>query len=388
MAIRKSVVFNTTTPTSKDELSDMPRYVMEATYANGEMYWRYNPPKRAIDAGVTERIGLGTDRVKAWKKADDLNIALDTWMIDDSDHLRKTGMSQAPTVDGLVAKFLESRFYTQKGKSTQKDYKYFLSVLCDTEVKGVPLGSYKFKVITKSIASAAYDKWVAKGPFLAEHVRGSARRIWNLAENEWELLYHNPWKSLEPTKKPARKQKWTQDEITKFMEMAFSKHQWRNVGVIVLLAYELGQRLGDMRTLEWDEYIEHEKMIQFTSSKRGVDMELPLNEGLIDIFAQQLNKFGDTKYVAPHPKSGEHYTLDLLSKTGQRIREAAGLGKHLRMMDMRRTAVNEALDAGMDRTQIMEMTGHQHVASMNPYVVQNKERAKEVIKARKTLLTK
>ena len=32
MAIRKSVVFNTTTPTSKDELSDMPRYVMEATY--------------------------------------------------------------------------------------------------------------------------------------------------------------------------------------------------------------------------------------------------------------------------------------------------------------------------------------------------------------------
>ena len=55
---------------------------------------------------------------------------------------------------------------------------------------------------------------------------------------------------------------------------------------------------------------------------------------------------------------------------------------------MRRTAVNEALDAGMDRTQIMEMTGHQHVASMNPYVVQNKERAKEVIKARKTLLTK
>lgn len=368
----------------------MPRYVIEAKYASGETYWRYNPPKSAINAGIVERVVLGNDRGEAWAKADDFNKSLDSWMLKDSDPPLKGSNPHAPTIAGLCVRFLESRFLSKLVLSTQKDYKYFLGCLCKTEIQGVPLGSFKYEKFERATAAMAYDMWCEQGPTHAEHIRSAARRVWNLADTQWDLLYANPWKGIEPALKPKRDVKWTKDQIDTFLNMAFSRYEWRNVGVCMLLAYELAQRLGDMRTLEWANYTEHTQTLHFVQSKTAkreepTRMSLKLNPYLSNMMNDQHTAFGDTEFIAPHPGTGVPYSLTLFSKTGQRIREAAGLPDHLRMMDMRRTAVNEGLLKGYSADQVMTMTGHKNLASIRPYIVQDHTIANKVITGRNTL---
>lgn len=368
------------------DISDMPRYVIEAQYANGETYWRYNPPQKAVDAGVVERCVLGTDRVSAWQKADDFNAVLDEWLLNDKSIAKVDGMNNAPTVDGLCQEFFDSRFYTTLNEKTRYDYKSFLRRMRNTQVKGKELGHWYFKEVTRAVAEEAYTQWAAQGPHYAEHIRSAARRVWNLGE-KWELLYANPWKHVEPVKLPHRNTTWSHDQLKKFLETAFSRHEWANVGMIVLLAYELGQRLGDMRTLEWSEYIQHKGVFEFTQSKRGVDMQLPVSEALTETLHNQYQKFGESKYIAPHPRSLEPYNSTLLSKTGQRIREAAGLPKELRLMDMRRTAVSEAADGGATMAELMAMTGHQNTASIKPYLRKSAKQAGAALSKRAAFMT-
>ena len=114
-------------------------------------------------------------------------------------------------------------------------------------------------------------------------------------------------------------------------------------------------------------------------------MALKLNPYLSNIMKDQYKDFGDTEFIAPHPGTGVPYSLTLFSKTGQRIREAAGLPDHLRMMDMRRTAVCESLLQGYSADQVMTMTGHKSLASIKPYIVQDARIANKVVAGRNTL---
>jgi len=382
---------------SNIDASDMPRYVIELTYANGEMYWRYNPPQAAIDAGVVERQVLVGTRIKAWAMADDLNRQLDQWAQKDGDNQRKQGIMHSPTVDGLCAKYFADRAFTKNVKTTQKDYTYFLGCLCATVVKGRPLGAWKYKDVDRAMANMAYDKWASQGPTHAEHIRSAARRVWGLADTKWQLLFINPWKGIDPAHKPKRDVLWTQEQIQTFMDTAFSRYEWRNVGLAMLLAYELGQRLGDMRTLTWANFIVKDGTMDFVQSK-GRQGKKPervirkLNEYCLLKMHEQMQYFGDCEFIVPHPGKMEPYLANHFSKTGQRIRLAAGLPNHLFMMDMRRTAVNEALEAGSSEEEIMTMTGHKNVASLAPYVVQNRKRqnaqANKVMESRNTLTSK
>ena len=51
-----------------------------------------------------------------------------------------------------------------------------------------------------------------------------------------------------------------------------------------------------------------------------------------------------------------------------RIKEQAGLPKKLTAMDMRRTAITEMVEAGVDITQIKQVSGHANIQSLTPYI--------------------
>jgi len=50
------------------------------------------------------------------------------------------------------------------------------------------------------------------------------------------------------------------------------------------------------------------------------------------------------------------------------IKEQAGLPKELTAMDMRRTAITEMVEAGVDITQIKQVSGHANIQSLTPYI--------------------
>jgi site-specific recombinase XerD len=78
------------------------------------------------------------------------------------------------------------------------------------------------------------------------------------------------------------------------------------------------------------------------------------------------------EYVAPHPqpRSGTYkiYHLNEVSRMVNQVKQSAGLPKELTAMDMRRTAITEMVEAGVDTTQIMAVSGHNSPNSMKPYI--------------------
>ena len=51
-------------------------------------------------------------------------------------------------------------------------------------------------------------------------------------------------------------------------------------------------------------------------------------------------------------------------------------------MDLRRTAVTEMMEAGVDLAGIMQVTGHKNVASIKPYMVNTFSGASKALAAR------
>jgi site-specific recombinase XerD len=51
-------------------------------------------------------------------------------------------------------------------------------------------------------------------------------------------------------------------------------------------------------------------------------------------------------------------------------------------MDLRRTAVTEMMEGGVDLANIMQVTGHQNVASVRPYMVNTFSGASKALAAR------
>jgi len=138
------------------------------------------------------------------------------------------------------------------------------------------------------------------------------------------------------------------------------------------MAYEWCQRLGDMRTLTWDNVDFDNSVLELEQSKRRADVSLPISDSLLHMLKEQKNDFGFQCYVAPHPRpvDGTYnpYAMERLSKVGRRVMRLAKLPEELRLMDLRRTGVTQMDKEGVPINQIMSVTGHNHISSVKPYL--------------------
>ena len=57
----------------------LPRYTQARVNADGETVYRFNPPNKLIDKGITKRVSLGTDRNIALMQIGVLNDAIDEY---------------------------------------------------------------------------------------------------------------------------------------------------------------------------------------------------------------------------------------------------------------------------------------------------------------------
>jgi integrase len=181
---------------------------------------------------------------------------------------------------------------------------------------------------------------------------------------------------------------WTHGEVNKFLDVAYSDFEYRNLGLIVHMAYEWCQRLGDMRNLTWDCLDLKKQQLTLEQSKRRAEVFLPIGDNLNAMLLEQKADFGFQQWVAPHPKprSGkfEPYAMERLSKVGRKVMRLAKLSEELRLMDIRRTGVTEMVDKGVPLPQIMAVTGHTHVSSVKPYMKHTYESANNALTQRDT----
>ena len=156
--------------------------------------------------------------------------------------------------------------------------------------------------------------------------------------------------------------------------------------MIVHMAFNWAQRIGDMRMLKWTSLDLVNNTLELEQRKRGEDVFLPIQGGLIDMLRQQQNDFGFQDYVAPRvePRAGAYtpYDDDEIHVLVNQVKTQAGLPKELTAMDLRRTAITQMVERGVDVVGIMQVSGHANPQSVKPYLVNTLAGATEALSNR------
>jgi integrase len=248
-------------------------------------------------------------------------------------------------------------------------------------------GSVKFCELTSKQAKHAYEGWVERGISLANHVCTVSSILFRYAI-DMEYATVNPFANVRRKTPPQRKVVWTEDDVRQFLDTAYGEFQWRSIGLIVHMAYEWCQRLGDMRLLTWDNIDLEEHKLYLEQSKRRAEVTLPIEDDLLEMLTQQEQDFGFQQYVVPRttPVQGEYhpYSMERLSKAGRAVMREAGLSEELRLMDLRRTGTTQMVEAGVPMGQIMSVTGHSNPQSVKPYMKNTYASANSALTARKS----
>ena len=152
------------------------------------------------------------------------------------------------------------------------------------------------------------------------------------------------------------------------------------------MAYEWGQRVGDMRKLTW-EYVDLDQCrTDLTQSKRNAEVHLPISQNLCNMLRQQKEMFGFQDIVAPkyNIKRGliRAYQEQEIAPAINEVLDEANLPRELNAQDLRRTAITEAVEAGVDLVGIMQFSGHQNPSSVKPYLVNTFTGASNALAAR------
>ena len=284
------------------------------------------------------------------------------------------------TVQQLVDKYYTSNDFSMLRDRTKKDYQYFLGVMCDS------FGDVNFDKLSSKQAKHAYEEWVVRGISFANHICTVSSIVFRYAI-DMEYAQINPFASVRRKTPPQRKVVWTEDDVRQFLDTAYSEFHWRSIGLIVHMAYDWCQRLGDMRLLTWDNFDFANRKLSLEQSKRRSQVTLPIEDDLYDMLIHQEQDFGFQQYVVPRtmPVQGQYqpYSIERLSKAGRAVMREAGLSEELRLMDLRRTGTTQMVEAGVSMGQIMSVTGHSNPQSVKPYMKNTYASANNALTTRK-----
>ena len=357
-------------------MTNLPRFVQPRKQPKGVVSYRFNPPQSLVDAGVVSRKEWGSDLKQVKVLAKELNDLVDKYR---KEQALIFNVKPSSTVANLSQYYFASNDFNALRNTTKVHYRYFIGLLVSA------IGHMRHGDVTSKVAKHLYEDWVKQGISFANHGATCASRVFNYAI-EMEQINTNPFTNIKRKATPQRKVVWEHADVTNFMDTAFSKYKYRNVGMIVAMAYQWCQRLGDMRMLTWDALDLDRQRMYLEQSKRRAEVFLPIDDQLYVMLKEQHEDYGFQPYVAPHPTpvggTFKPYGMERLSKVGRRVMREAELPESLRLMDLRRTGVTQMVEAGVPLPQLMAVTGHTHVASVKPYIKNTFASANKALTAR------
>jgi len=276
------------------------------------------------------------------------------------------------TVNQVVTFYLSSRAFSDLAPRSQKDYLYHLEKVCATKVEGRLLGEYLVRNLRSRHTNQAYQIWTDAGVTTANYRKAVLSAAWKHGMRH-DIMDNDPIRLVKMKATKPRRVKWTRDQVKQFLNVAYSEYKFRSIGLIVHMAYEWAQRVGDIRLLTWDKLDLDAQRIDITQSKRGADVHVPITNGLTQMLIKQKADFGFQQYVAPMPTPtiGYYppYPIDRIDTAINAVKTIAGLPDSLTAMDLRRTAITEMIEAGVDLAGVMQVSGHRSPNSVTPYMV-------------------
>ena len=329
--------------------------------------WRFVPPQDAIDAGVVKRQTFKDGRtaryeiprliklVEAFRKGD----------------IAAGNIGPKSTLIQIYKYYVTTNYFKSLKITSQNNYDSTMLSISNTYIHNKCFGDIKIKDLTSIQCSEAYQEWVND---VSVSKANQCSRILSLLINyciSIDIINHNPMSHIKKTTHVPQSFVWLPTQVEKFLDSAFSKFEWRNIGLIALMCYDWGQRPNDIRLLEWSGIDLDQAKIKIKQSKRGATVELPISIQTLGMLRQQQVDWGFQQYVVPHkrPADGAYrpLTRGQIPLLANEVKKNAGLPFELKIGGLRKSVIVEMIDAGVDHLQIMSVTGHQNISSLGPY---------------------
>jgi len=283
-------------------------------------------------------------------------------------------LKETHTIETACDFYVHTPKYHALSNRSKKDYDYNLLRVCKTKVQNdKQLGNIKLRDLRFKHATVAYDKWQTDvGIRQANYMATCLSIVLNTAIRH-EALVTNPVTLIQRTKDKIRKVRWTDAQVITFLDTAYSEWKWRSIGLIIHMAYEWAQRVGDMRTLKWSNIDLTTKTLDLEQSKRRAEVRLPIDADLCRMLTEQKDTFGFQQYVAPavEPQGSAYkpYASGDIHKLVNEVKAYTGLPPEITAMDLRRTGITQLVEGGVDTFGIMQVSGHSNPQSVKPYLV-------------------
>jgi len=290
----------------------------------------------------------------------------------------------------LVQHYKESHDFKKLRDTTKRDYQVNLNRALITKVNDKTIANYKLNELSRSVFKQGYDEWLNKGIRTANYTLSVLQKVFNYGK-ELELITDNPTIGITRVKETNRKVIWTPEQVKIFLDHAYSNWKTVNIGLIVHMAYSFGQRIGDIRELQWSNIDFEKEELNLEQSKRRAKVHLPIyDKNLMKMLWEQVERFGEvSQYVAPSlvPNSSGYkpYLKAEIARHVNRIKRECNLPPELYASDMRRTAITEMVESGKDIASIMSVSGHQNPSSLKPYLKHTLKSALVALSDRKNL---
>jgi integrase len=354
------------------------KYTKKVLLKDGTTVHRFTPPKEARKAGVVKSQTFSDGRTARYE-VPRLLEAIEAYR---KGEIKAGTVGPTSKIKHIIGYYLASKHFVSLAPSSQLKYEIELA-----KVSLSTLGEMPLDRLTARICNDVYETWVQAHTVAKANERA---RLFSVVLNyarSLDLINDNPMGRVKKVKHEAYTPIWTQAQVELFIATAFTKFEWRNIGLLVMMCYEWAQRPTDITHLQWSNLDLTRAKVKIKQSKRGAEVEMPIEGSLLSLLKQQEADYGFQKLVIPNHRSSDKAYVPLnpmaIGPILRQVKEACGLPEELKIGHLRKTAITEFVAAGVDSTGIMQVTGHKNISSLNPYMKHTYEGAKTAQASRK-----
>ena len=292
------------------------------------------------------------------------------------------------SVAALIIAYRKTSLWVDLADNSKRVYNQLLNA-----VLYVPIGSHTQPLIDTPIVSIDYK--YAEAVYMhcratgskhhAAHVCKVLRIVWNQGVR-LGLAKTNPFLKMGIKQIPSRTVMWTPEQVEKAINTADSLG-YTGLGTLILLCYDLCQRPGDMRQLTWENFdgstlqSRHIDMdapsLQFVQEKTGTPIKVIVSDWLKERL-DNTKRHNFYSNIVINDNSGQsrwtnrvnrpYLCRRLYNNHLDIVRKSAGLPKHLKMADLRRTGATEMAESGCTNAELRSVTGHKTMDVLSIYV--------------------
>ena len=224
---------------------------------------------------------------------------------------------------------------------------------------GPRFGHYALQKIPRLEVQVFHNEMVEKegvSPATADHHIKFMRRMLNLAV-QWEFIEKSPLSRIALFNQDNQIEHFLDTQAIERLVAVLKSHPKKVIALLLMFLLSTGARKASAKNAEWSQIDFPNRMwrIPATNRKSKKVAMVPLNDSAIWIL-EQLHTEGAKGYIFVHERTGKPYTA--IEKTWYEIRRLAGLGREVRIHDLRHTYASLLVTSGRSLYEVQTLLSH------------------------------